>query len=99
MGPDYLVDIESNIDDTLKIFEILVKHGYDLNKRNKNQHSLLYIFSIGSIHPNPRIIQFLVQNGAKLNPECETKDDFLKVSRREKYKKIIRENIDLDKIC
>ncbi|KAK8870923.1 hypothetical protein M9Y10_008836 [Tritrichomonas musculus] len=98
MGPDFLVDIETNVDDIIKIFEILIKHGYDLNKRRPNQHSLLYNFSVGSIHPNPKIIRFLVKNGAKMNPECETKDDFRKISRREKYKKIILDNIDFDKL-
>ena len=94
MGLDYLVDKELNADDLIKIFEIFIKNGYDLNKRNSNQHSLLYNFSVDSIKPNPKIIQFLIDNGAKMNHELETKDDFLKLANRKALKKVILDNID-----
>lgn len=95
MGLDYLVDREINTNDIIKIFQIFINNGYDLNKRSSIQHSLLYNFSVDSINPNPAVIQFLIKNGAKMNPACDKKDDFLKLAKRKiKCKQIILDNID-----
>lgn len=100
MGLDYLVD-RVNAEDTIKILQIFINHDYDLNKRSADQHSLLYNFIVDSINPNPSIIKFLIDNGAKMNTLCETKDDFLKLTRKikkrdfVKCKQIILDNIDI----
>ena len=76
-----------NLDDKLKIFEILVRHGVDLNARHKDGETLLHrIAADGYLKDREQLTRFMLSAG--VNPRAKRQDGMtaldLARSRRDK---------------
>lgn len=56
-------DIEKADQQRIKVFEILIAHGADINKIPKGEYELLW----HAVHCSPFVVEFLLKNGADPN--------------------------------
>jgi len=63
MGPFYMLDATKE-DDVIKIYEMLLQNGMDINKRENSTLNSILGDVICSIKKSPKIIDFLLSHGA-----------------------------------
>jgi ankyrin repeat protein len=66
-GIDYLVD--QDIEKVMDILSVLVRKGYELNRRTGCVHSLLFVFAVDAILPQMDIVRFLLDHRAAAAPD------------------------------
>jgi ankyrin repeat protein len=66
-GIDYLVDQDTEI--VLDIMRVVLRNGYELNRRTGCEHSLLFVFAVDAIRPQIEIVRFLLDHRAGPAPD------------------------------
>lgn len=75
LGPVYLID-RVNDDNFIRIMDLLLQNGFDINKHENNAKPLIYSFIKGSVKKSIVILKYLILKGADLSLSYNNTETF-----------------------